>query len=678
MPYHGNMVGSDIQSHMVSDHTRKCESMQRLSFQSVGLLGFHLHGMSHKITDGFYTCRAERLRVQQRELLSVPSIWWIGGLMILRMGSSTHGIIRDRGQCLRFCMHMRRIGGHRRVLSVLILSLSLAAGLCSAQEKLERAYGVKYVSADAVYLDGGSTAGLAEGQRLLIKRKGTEQTVIAQIEIVSVTPSSTVGRILSGSGDIKPGDVASLSPEEVEKEKISSKDARKYPQIISFTQDDPLDEEIRENLPKPPSPEVNRVRGRIGYDFGYMQQSEKSASLLNGITLRMDASRLGGTYWNLRGYYRGYRHSQGGNSGTPTLIDLVNRTYHLSLSYDNPNSHWIAGVGRLLVPWASSLDTLDGFYLGRRFGKATAGIFLGSAPDPTSWNYDPHRQTGGGFVNFEGGSYDKWRFTSTAGVALTRVNWHPDRQFGFFQNGIFYKRYFSVYSDMQIDMLGGSHSALDPSSTTPGAAQKTAQRNLELSRSYLTVRFQPLRVLSFDFSENYFRNIPTFDERLLSTGLLDKYLFQGLSGGFRLELPYKLGVYSTIGRSHRSGDAKPSWDYLAGVTATDILHTGVRADVKYSRFDSSFGRGTYRSLMLSRDIGERLQFDVQIGQQNTISSLSSQSRARFLNGNLNYFWGTHYYVGMGITVYRGGVENYRQSFITLGYRFDNRGRHEPR
>jgi hypothetical protein len=69
---------------------------------------------------------------------------------------------------------------------------------------------------------------------------------------------------------------------------------------------------------------------------------------------------------------------------------------------------------------------------------------------------------------------------------------------------------------------------------------------------------------------------------------------------------------------------------------------------------------------------------VQIGQQNVLSSFTAQNRARFLNGNLNYFLGKHYYLGMGMTVYRGGVENYRQSFVTLGYRFDNRSRHEPR
>ncbi len=590
--------------------------------------------------------------------------------MIDATGSDTCGGTQRQKAFARFSLPPHRTAPNRVVFAGLILVSVWVCKLCFGQEAIQTSFAVKYVSADAVYLEGGSSSGLAEGQQLEIKSKGAAGTVVARIEIESVAPSSAVGRILSGSGSIAAGDTASFSQEQLDR--LKKKETVRYPQVISFTQEDPLEQEVRENLPKPPSPEVNRTRGRVGLDFGLMQQQGGTSSSLYGLTVRIDSSRLGGSYWKLGGYYRGYRHSLGGESTAPMLVDLVNRTYHLSLSYDNPNSRWVAGVGRLFVPWASSLDTLDGFYLGRRYGKATAGIFAGSAPDPTSWDYDPHRQMAGGFVNFEGGSYDSLRFTSTSGIALTRISWRPDRQFGFFQNGLFYKRYLSVYSDIQCDLLNTSNPALDGSAQAENTSP--VQRGLALSRSYLTVRLQPWKVLSFDVSENYFRNIPTFDERLLSTGLLDKYLFQGFSGGFRLELPYKLGFYSTVGRSSRSGDARPSWDYLTGVTAGNILHTGIRADFRYSRFDSSFGRGTYRSLTVSRDLGESLQFDMQVGQQDVLSAFTSQSRSRFVNGNLNWLFGARYYAGIGVTIYRGGTENYQQSFATLGYRFDNRRR----
>lgn len=571
-----------------------------------------------------------------------------------------------------FRWHLGKACLHWAVLGWIMLALTYIPNPCFGQENLPISFAVKYASTDTVYFNSGSDAGLSVGQKLVVRGKAPETADIALIEIESITPSSAAGKILPGGTKVSPGDIAYLTQEELDKRKPPAAPAgsKKYPQTISFTLGNPLDEEVRESLPRPPLPEINRSRGRIGFDLGYMQQKGGVSSSLYGVTLHMDSSRLGGSYWNLRGYYRGYRHSRGSGESRPMLVDLVNRTYNLSLTYDNPKSHWVAGAGRLMIPWASSLNTLDGFYLGRRYGKATFGIFAGSAPDPTSWDYDPHRQMGGGFVNFEGGSFDSLRITSTSGIGLTRVNWHPDRQFGFFQNGISYKRYISIYSDMQTDLL-------TPLKTSDGT-QMQARRELTLSRSYLTVRLQPLKMLGLDISHSYLRNIPTFDERLLSTGLLDKYLFQGLSGGFRLDLPFRFGIYSTVGRSSRSDDARSSWDYLTGVTAADILHTGLRADVRYSRFNSSFGNGIYKSLTLSRELGAALQFDAQVGQQDVLSRFTSQSRSRFFNGNINWMVGSRYYLGVGMTMYQGSAENYRQWFATLGYRFDNRRakRHE--
>jgi len=456
----------------------------------------------------------------------------------------------------------------------------------------------------------------------------------------------------------------------VEKLKIlqSTQEIRKYPQVVSFTEGDPLDEEVRENLPRPPLPEVNRAHGRIGIDYGGLQQPGGGSGFSQvGFMLRIDATRLGGTYWNLSGYHRSRVHSRNGGTQVQTITDLVNRTYHFYLSYNNPSSRWVIGAGRLYIPWATSLSTIDGFYLGRRYGKATAGVFGGTSPDPSSWNYNPHRQTAGGFVNFEGGSFEDLRYTSTTGFAMTRISWHPDRQFAFFENGIFYKRYLSIYSDVEVDLLNSTVN-------TASGPQPTGQSGAALSRSFLTVRLQPHKVISFDLSENYYRGLPTFDTQLLPTGLLDKYLFQGVSGGFHLSLPYQLGIYSSVGRSDRTSDATPSWDYMLGATAANIRRTGIRADFRYSRFNSSFGEGRYGSLMLSRQIGESLRFDVQAGQQNIVSNLTSQTRARFLSGNADWFIGNHYFLGFSLEAYRGHTQDYNQWFITLGYRFDNHAR----
>src|SRR4029077_8053127 len=119
---------------------------------------------------------------------------------------------------------------------------------------------------------------------------------------------------------------------------------------------------------------------------------------------------------------------------------LINRTYQLGLTYDNPTGRVVAGFGRLYLPWASSLDTIDGGYFGGRVRPGViVGIFAGSTPDPTSWNYNPNRQIGGTFVNFGGGSFDGFRYSSTSGIGISLLTWAIDRPFIFFENSLSYR-----------------------------------------------------------------------------------------------------------------------------------------------------------------------------------------------------------------------------------------------
>jgi hypothetical protein len=111
---------------------------------------------------------------------------------------------------------------------------------------------------------------------------------------------------------------------------------------------------------------------------------------------------------------------------------------------------------------------------------------------------------------------------------------------------------------------------------------------------------------------------------------------------------------------------------MFGVTMSQILNTGVRADFRYSKFDSSFGKGLYRSLDLSRQLGGILGFDIEVGQQNFTSSVTAESRARFINSSLDLFLSRHYFLGVGANLYRGRAQNYNQWFLNLGYRFSSK------
>jgi hypothetical protein len=374
-----------------------------------------------------------------------------------------------------------------------------------------------------------------------------------------------------------------------------------------------------------------------------------------GVVLRADVSRIGGTFWNFSGYWRGRMNSRSSGSQPQTLTDLINRTYHLSLDYVSPRSRWVAGFGRLYVPWASSLNTIDGGYFGRRVGgNAVAGIFAGTTPDPTSWNYNPNRRIGGAFVNFEGGSFNTFRYSTTIGAGVSMLRWQMERPFSFLENSLFFGHKVSIYNSVEVDKP---------------RVQNVTGSTLGVSRSYVTLRIQPHSRIAFDVNHNYFRDYATFDPQLVGTGLLDKLLFQGLSGGVRVDLPYCVGVYVNVGRSSQTGDARSSWNQLFGLTLGEIPWAHVRADLRYSKFDSAFGRGQYRSLAFSREFGEGFRWEVMGGEQRFVSPLSQQSNSRFLTSHFDWFLGSHYFMGSGLTIQRGLQQDYEQWFVNLGYRF---------
>jgi hypothetical protein len=541
----------------------------------------------------------------------------------------------------------------------------MTAMACRAQgQGMRTTFRLQYVASGAVYLDGGRGAGLSEGFRLTVKRRKPGEAEmdakpVGEVAVVSLAENSAVCEIKSHEMEFEVGDIAYLSDQDAETARMmhSSKSARKYAQVVSFTQGDPLEEELRANVPRPPLPSVNRVRGYVALEQSSILEhgTAPMQSLQEGMALRADMTRIGGSYWNFTGYWRG-RITSSSTTTQPTLMDLMNRTYHIGLYYDNPNSHYVMGVGRLLLPWASSLSTIDGGYVGRRFGRLTTGIFAGSTPDPTSWNYNKDRQIAGAFGSVEAGSFESLRYTGTAGLALTRLNWLAERQFAFFENTLIFKRTFSVFHNLEADQLVKGRLG----NTDSGAV---------VSRSFLTLRYQPHRVISFDLSHNYFRNVPTFDLRLLSTGLLDKLLFQGLSGGVRVELPLHVSIYTSLGRNRVQTDTKASLNQMFGVTLGRLGRTGIRADLQYSKFDSSFGKGQYETASLIRNFGEKLRMTLQVGNQNIHSTFSQQSQARFINYNLDWFFGRHYFMGGATSMYRGNVQNYDQIFFSLGYRF---------
>jgi hypothetical protein len=535
---------------------------------------------------------------------------------------------------------------------------------------------IKYVTSETVYLAAGRNAGLEEGMKLSAVKAPPDgdisngvrfrgQPHVAELQIISVADSSSVCAISSTSGELRVGEIAFLSVDSVSERRAaeSAAETEQYPATIGFTYGDPLDDEVRETQEKRVIQEspVGRIRGGFGFDYGGTQESGGFTSRQVGMVINADMTFIGGSYWNFTGYWRGnLNSSNSSNPGTQptTLNDLINRTYHLSFTYDNPYSPVKIGIGRLFLPWAPSLSTIDGAYLARRVSrKITVGAFAGSTPDPTSWSYNPDQHIAGSFVNYETGDFDHARFFSTAGIALTSIQWRVMRQFAFFENTFSWKRYLSFYSSLQAD-----EARVSP--LPNGGSNPTG-----ISQSYSSMHIQPLDWLSFGVNHNYFRNLPTFDPRLVSTGLLDQYLFQGFSGDVRVQVLKRITLYSSLGRSSVSSDSKASLNQGYGISFVNLPRTGLNADFHYSKFNSSFGTGSYEAFSLSKSVTETFHVQFVAGQQVFNSPLSANNNSKFVNAVTDLNVGPRYFLEGNFGWYTGTTLSYRQWSTVFGYRF---------
>lgn len=535
----------------------------------------------------------------------------------------------------------------------------------TAAKHVQMGFKVKYVAEGVVYLAGGRNAGLEEGMVLIVpeSKKGGRMVnagdavgEVAELRVLSVAETSAVTEVHDAKRNLKPGDWAYLSVAEttavIESRAAGRKGSAVSDNWITIEQG----EGFVARAPQVQSRPEQRVRGRIGLDYSGISGSTGSSSQV-GLVVRSDITHIAGTHWNLEGYWRG-RVTKQSEFEENSLRTVLNKTYTMQLYYDNPDSKWVAGFGRLWLPWANSLDVIDGGYLGRKVARGViVGAFAGSNPDPTSFRYSPNQRMAGSFVNFENGNSGSFRYTSTAGIAITTLKWRLDRPFVFLENGISYKNTWSVYHSLIADAPQG----LTTNGITPGPG---------ISRSYLTLHYQPSRRVAFDVYHNYFRDVPTAATALIGTGLVDKLLYQGVSFGVRVEPIKHIWLYTTLGRSDRTGDVRRSLNQMYGMTIDEIGHTGLRADIRYSKFDSSFGSGDYKLLTLSRHLGDRMMWDAQFGNQRLVSPFSQNSSSNFVDTSLDVnLWGKTF-LQSGYTYVRGDQLSYKQWYMSLGWRFD--------
>jgi len=499
---------------------------------------------------------------------------------------------------------------------------------------------VKYISASAIYLDAGRSAGLQVGDHGVVLR-GSD--TLATIEVTYISEKSASCNVLSTTGEVKPGDAAVMviSAPKVEAPLPSPRELPPPSPAPGWSA----------QPAKPKSTSDWKVKGRVAAqiyyqddrtasNFDYNQpsltvQSEIKHARGFTISLRMRARRTNRTIGESKWDNRYYEAALKGKSSRFPISWAVGRT--------TPGR--VAGVGYL--------DGMSGDY--KITPELTAGAFAGSNPDlgggSTQWD---HRK-GGLFALYEKGDWSTRRISSMAALIGSYNAKDIEREFLYLSNDFVYNQQLSFFQSAEVEL-------------NRGWRKDVAGGSLTLSSFMLSSRWTATKKHSL--SLNYNNRLPTrmYEDRTTPDTLFDDALRQGVRLGLSSRLPLNFRSNLDFGVNGTYGQ-KTATSASGGLMHPNLLWTRISTSYRASWFDSEYSQGFQYSLSLSRP----LKWGIDVGLVGGSSSYTftsggrGKSTSNYLRGSANYGIGK-FYGSVSMEFQRGGGYDANRIYADIGMR----------
>ena len=234
---------------------------------------------------------------------------------------------------------------NRKGITPAVLILLLIAG---ASQAVETSCGVKYVSAEHVYLDAGSAAGLTAGLQVRVVR---DQQDIALLEVVFTAGYSASCKVVSQTAEILPGDTVVYEAVEAAEAPTPEVEAQAPVRTRAF----PAAGSRPVARPGP------RVSGSVALQWDHSDESA-DRNLSNdflSLPFRVRAIGLaGGTELRARGSFR--HISRTGYSASTPASEWRNRIQQVALVRDDRRQDLHFAIGRINTRYTASAGPFDG------------------------------------------------------------------------------------------------------------------------------------------------------------------------------------------------------------------------------------------------------------------------------------------------------------------------------
>jgi hypothetical protein len=419
--------------------------------------------------------------------------------------------------------------------TVLVAAVVLAAGRAAAQA--DAACGVRYVSAEHVYLDAGRLAGLEVGAAVRVVRDGTE---IAELAVVHVADHSASCRVVTVTEDVVPGDRAFFTSVRPATATIDTTAGPARTRALR-----PPAERTRRAAPPGP-----RLSGSVALRMERLDETGDVglASTVWTLPFRLRVRELG-RGWELRARGNLRRYLRDGYGPAITDREWRNRIYEIAMVRDGRREDWHFAFGRITTRATAAAGVFDGLAVNRRVGGTVrVGAFGGLAPAWQDFGFGSDDRLFGLTMAYAGGG----AFGRNLNLNLAGV--------GRYHGGEISREYLALTTTWH---GGGSLSLLQAAEVdlNRGWRHDAGESSLDLSSFALGGRWRAQRWFALRAGWDDRRPVRTWETRDRPDSLFQDAGRQGLNAGLELRGDRGRRLYLDVGtRSPAGGGADSrSW-----------------------------------------------------------------------------------------------------------------------
>jgi hypothetical protein len=456
---------------------------------------------------------------------------------------------------------------------------------------------VQYLTADRVYIDGGSRYGLAAGDRLEVLRDGQKA---ATLEVVYAATHSASCRVVSATGELQAGDAviweAPSEPRQAAVEERSGQESRsQLPETATRLASPQAQEEAAPQAPvysrSEPSerPLKSSFGGSLSFDWeqftddsGYGRDFDRTAAR---VSLR--GRNLGGLPLQLR--VRSSTRTLDrviSSDGSSTISETRDRLYELSLAYEPPEGRFAFRLGRLRLGRYAGAGTVDGLSAEARLaGKFHLGVFGGSRSDISDLGIDSDRTSYGVTTRWSGGQPGEIKELLLAGVREEGVD-DVSREYVALQTRVSSGRW-SFYQRAELDLNNGWRKELTDSSS-------------QLSSLFVNATARISERNRFSLSYSLFERYRTEETRFIPEELFDQSQREGLRARWTIGKPSGLNVTLSAGVRGTDGEQDDTTSAGLGVVHNNLLRRGLSLGLNLQTFSGQYSEGTTAILRASK------------------------------------------------------------------------------